>query len=56
MDRTIHISKDFKDAEKWDIYQHISMTSEERQNTAKILREKYYGRDVPDVRESISKL
>jgi exonuclease III len=51
MERIVHKSKSFKDAESWDIQQQISMTPEERQKAAKFLKEKYYGKKVPDIRK-----
>jgi len=52
MERVINKSKSYKDAEQWDILQHIRMTPEERQAVVDRLRERVYGTDVPDVRES----
>lgn len=52
MKRIFHKAKNFKDAENWDIHQHLSMTTEERQEVAKALRERAYGRKTIDVRES----
>jgi hypothetical protein len=51
MKRTFHKSKNFKEAEDWDIRQHIQMTPEERQEVAAELRRRTYGRDAPDVRD-----
>ena len=48
----VHKSKNFQEAEKYDIQQHIQMSSAERQAAAKKLRERYFGKDVPDVRDS----
>ncbi len=42
---------DFRESEKWDIEQHVSMTPEERQKAAAELRKRVYGANVPDVRE-----
>lgn len=50
--RVINKSKSFKDAEQWDIIQHIRMRPEERKEAAARLRERVYGTDVPDVREA----
>jgi NTP pyrophosphatase (non-canonical NTP hydrolase) len=52
MERIVHKSRSFEEADRWDIEQHISMTPEERQEVAQELRERVYGRDAPDVRES----
>jgi hypothetical protein len=53
MKRIYHKAKNFKDAENWDILQHLQMTTEERQDVAKELRERVYGKKTIDVRESI---
>lgn len=50
MKQIVNIANGFKEAEDWDIKQHIDMTPEERQRIAKILRERVYGKDNPDVR------
>jgi hypothetical protein len=49
--RIVHKAKNYKDAEEWDILQHIRMTAEERQDAAKELKIRVYGRKAPDVRE-----
>ena len=48
-------SANFKEAEEWDIQQHIQMSSEERQDIARILRERVYGNEIPDIREVYKK-
>lgn len=45
-------SKNFQEAEKYDIKQHTQMSSSERQAAVKKLRERYFGKNVPDVRDS----
>jgi len=52
MKRIVNKSKDFKDAENYDILQHISMTPEERQKIASKLKIRVYGKKCLDVRES----
>jgi len=52
MKRIVNISKNAKEAEEWDIKQHLSMTPAERQEAARILKERVYGTDVPDIREA----
>lgn len=52
MERVFQKCRNFKEAEKWDVLQHIGMTSEERQDVAAELRKRVYGEDVPDVREA----
>lgn len=52
MERVVIISKNAKEAEEWDIKQNLSMTPQERQEAARILKERVYGKNVPDVREA----
>jgi predicted Fe-S protein YdhL (DUF1289 family) len=52
MDRVVRKSRSFDEADRWDVEQHTSMTPDERQRVAKELRERVYGKDAPDVRES----
>ena len=52
MEPIVHISKNFREAEEYDIFQHVQMSPFERQAVAKKLRERYYGNQVPDVRDS----
>ena len=49
--RVVHKAKNFQEAEEWDILQNIRMTPEERQAAAKELRIRFYGKNVPDVRD-----
>jgi cytochrome c len=49
----VHKATSFQDADAWDIAQHIQMTPEERQNAAKKLRDRCYGKNAPDVRDKI---
>jgi hypothetical protein len=49
--RVVHKAKNFQEAEEWDILQNIRMTPEERQAAAKELRIRFYGENVPDVRD-----
>jgi len=50
--RIVHISKNFAEAEAWDIRQQLEMTPEERQKVAYELRKRVYGNDCPDVKEA----
>ena len=52
MKRIFKKSKNYREAEEWDILQHIRMTSEERQEAAAELRRRVYGTKRPDVREA----
>ena len=49
----VHKATGFQDADAWDIAQHIQMTPEERQKAAKELRDRFYGKNAPDVRDKI---
>ena len=53
MERICNKAKNFKEAEDWDIEQQLHMTPEERQEAAKVLRERVYGQNTVDVKESI---
>jgi hypothetical protein len=52
MDRSFHRAQSFESAYQWDREQMWSMSADERLAIAKILRDRYYGKDAPDVRES----
>ncbi len=52
MDRDVKKSRSLADAEKWDREQQWSMTPDERFEVARILRERVYGKDAPDVRQA----
>jgi hypothetical protein len=52
MERVFQRSKDFRQAEEWDILQHIRMTPEQRQEASEQLRERVYGKHAPDVRKA----
>jgi len=49
--RVFRKSRNFAEAEEWDIQQHVQMTPEERQEAAYQLRKRVYGKKAPDVRE-----
>jgi len=52
MERVFQRSKNFKQAEEWDILQHIRMTPEQRQEASEQLRDRVYGKRAPDVRKA----
>ena len=52
MEREVHKATSFADAARWDREQQWALTPEERFEIARILRERVYGTDAPDVRES----
>jgi len=52
MEREGHKSYSFAEAEQWDLQQQWAMTPDERFEIARVLRERVYGVDAPDVREA----
>ena len=52
MDREVNKARSFADADRHDREQQWRMTPDERFEIAAILRERAYGKDCPDVRES----
>ena len=52
MERVANKAQSFAEAETWDREQMWQMTPEERLEVARILRDRAYGADAPDVRES----
>lgn len=54
MERIGHRARSFKEAESWELQQYAQMSPDERRRVAKVLRDRYYGRDCPDVRDAIA--
>jgi hypothetical protein len=52
MERVIKKSKNFIEADAWDVLQQTRMKLEERQRAATELKRRVYGEKVPDVREA----
>jgi hypothetical protein len=52
MAREANKARSFAEAERWNLQQLWSLTPEERLAIAKELRDRVYGADAPDVRES----
>ena len=52
MEREANVAHSFAEAERWSLEQMWAMTPEQRYEIARILRERVYGPDAPDVRES----
>lgn len=50
MERVVHKTKSFKEADEWDIQQQIAMTPEQRLRAAKELRDRVYPANSKDVR------
>jgi len=51
-DRSFNKAFNFSTAERWDILQQISMTSEQRQRAAKELKQRVFGKHALDIRAS----
>jgi len=51
MKRIVHKSRDFREAELWDIKQQVSLSPEERQKAAKELKARVFGNQTKDVRD-----
>jgi hypothetical protein len=50
--RVVNVSQGFRQAREWEIFQELSMTPAQRQRAAKTLKERFYGKKAPDVRET----
>jgi hypothetical protein len=51
MERIAHIARSFQAAAAWDRDQQRKMTPDERLAVAKVLRDRAFGTDAPDVRQ-----
>ena len=51
MEKIAQKFRSFQEAEEWDIFQQIRMTPSQRQAIAKKLRDRFFGKNNPDVRE-----
>lgn len=49
--RIVNIARTRKEADEWDVRQQLSLTPNERQKIAKILKEKYFGKNSKDLKE-----
>lgn len=56
MERIVHISQNFAEADEWDIQQSLSMTPEERLIAARQLALRVYGEAQPDIRAYHNKI
>ncbi|MGC8654498.1 MAG: hypothetical protein ACP5US_10970 [Candidatus Kryptoniota bacterium] len=52
MKRVVNKTRSHKDAVQWDLLQQLEMTPSQRQEIARELKQRFYGTDNPDVRES----
>jgi hypothetical protein len=51
MKRVFHKSKNFKEAEEWDVLQHARLTPEQRLKAAAELKKRAFGKNVPSIRK-----
>lgn len=52
MERIVHISKSFEEADEWDIQQCLAMTSEQRMAAARNLKDRLYP-EAEDIRDCL---
>lgn len=55
LERVVHKSRSFAEADAWDIAQQLSLTPEQRQAIARELKRRFWGDNRPDVRASREK-
>lgn len=51
MERVVHKAHDYEEAAEWDRHQHLSLSPQERLRIARILKDRAFPADAPDVRE-----
>ena len=51
MERDFRKISSFEEAEQHDIEYYIHLSADQRQAIARVLKERVYGDDVPDIRE-----
>lgn len=51
MQRIVKVARNYKEAQEWDILQHIHMTPAERQQAALELKRRVYGKSWADIRK-----
>ena len=51
MERVVHKSRRFAEADEWDIRQQVAMTPRDRMRAARELKFRVYPKDSPDVRQ-----
>lgn len=51
MERVANKARSFREADEWEIQQHLSMTPQERMRAAKLLKERMFPGKNPDIRE-----
>jgi len=51
MPKAVKIFKSFREQEAYDIQYYTNLSPEERQRIARELRERYYGKNAPRIRD-----
>ena len=50
--RVVNVANSFQEAREWEIQQELAMTPAQRQRAAKELKDRFYGKNAPDVRQA----
>ncbi len=50
LEPVVHVSRGFEEAGAWDVAQQVSMTPRERMRAARVLKDRAFPADSPDVR------
>lgn len=50
IERIVHKAQDFEAAALWDRQQHLSLSPQERMRAARVLKDRAFPADAPDVR------
>jgi len=53
--RVVNVANGFREAREWEIQQELMMTPSQRQQAARAMKERFYGKNAPDVREAQQK-
>jgi|688.fasta_scaffold1867897_2 hypothetical protein len=56
MERIANKARGYDAARAWEIKQYAAMTPDERREVARVLRERVYGKNCPDVRDAVAGL
>jgi len=51
-DLQVHIAKNHKEADEWDLRQSLEMSPQKRMEAARELQLQYFGKNMPDVKKT----
>jgi hypothetical protein len=51
MERVANVAHGYDEAARWELAQYAAMTPDERRQVVRALRDRYYGKNRPDVRD-----